>query len=142
MVNGTWSLQYDSLNRFSSATSGSGPFQGYAMNEVYDTFGNRTSQTVTYNGSPTQQTIRTDFDGSADATCPHAGSNRLCSTSINGLLPTDPTQGMDNGHDAAGNLLSDVSTTIAMTPKDASAPPTASWEADTRNIFMKLRDDG
>lgn len=103
-VNGTWSIQYDFLNRFKSASSSSGPYQGYAMSEGYDSFSNRLLQTVTYNGSPTQQTVRTDYD---TTNCPHPGSNRLCSTSLNGPLPSDSTQGMDNGHDAAGNLLSD-----------------------------------
>ncbi len=106
-VNGTWTLQYDSLNRFMSGSSSTGPNQGYAMAEGYDSFGNRLSQNVAYNGSSTQQTITADYDGTSGSPCPHPGSNRLCFTSLNGVLPTDSTQGMDNGHDAAGNLLSD-----------------------------------
>lgn len=107
-VNGAWSMQYDSLNRFGSASGQSGHFAGYAISEQYDSFGNRLAQAVTFNGAPTQQTTSAVYDGSAGGqTCPHPGSNRFCATSLNGRLPDDASLGMENGYDAAGNLLSD-----------------------------------
>jgi len=49
-VTGTWSIQYDGLNRLQGANAASGPYNSAVLGWQYDSFGNRLNQTVS--GSP------------------------------------------------------------------------------------------
>src|ERR1700722_16360403 len=45
-VNGTWTMQYDTLNRLQSATATAGTYQNLTLGWGYDSFGNRLNQTA------------------------------------------------------------------------------------------------
>jgi YD repeat-containing protein len=78
-VNGNWIYQYDSLNRLNGASSSS----GLNLSWLYDSFGNRWSQSASGSGSAPQPSFT--FTGN---------NNR-----------TDPSNGLD--YDAAGNVQID-----------------------------------
>ena len=68
-VNGTWTMQYDSLNRLGTANATAGPYQSLSSQMNYDNFGNRTNQTLS--GSPSAtvpQSSWVQYDGTNQAT--------------------------------------------------------------------------
>jgi YD repeat-containing protein len=85
-MNGGWSLNYDNVNRISSATATSGVWNNLTLTWNYDSFANRTMQT------PSGQNI--------NAPVPQAQS--LNYPSQNRISNFGP-----NGYDAAGNVLYD-----------------------------------
>ncbi len=50
-VTGTWTMQYDPLNRLQNATASAGAYQGINLQWQYDSFGNRLSQTPSGNSN-------------------------------------------------------------------------------------------
>jgi len=88
-VMGTWSMQYDSLNRLESGTASTGTYQGLTLTWDYDSFGNRLSQIPS---------------GTSNALVPGAitqaydGKNHI-SGSSNGIT--------SQSYDGAGNLTFD-----------------------------------
>ena len=94
-VMGTWSYGYDSLNRLTSGTSTAGPYAGQSACWSYDSFGNRTSQSVstTACGNSPPATFATTYNT----------NNRIASVSA--------PAAMSISYDAAGNVLSDGNNT-------------------------------
>ncbi len=83
---GTWSANYDNLNRLSNVSATAGPWSGLGMSWAYDSLGNRKTQTLTGNpaaGVPQPQTYT------------FSGQNR-----IGNYGP--------GGYDAAGNVSNDL----------------------------------
>lgn len=91
-VTGKWHFSYDQLNRLSTGTAGSGPYQGWGpyMCWFYDPFGNRTGESLSStqcNASPAYTTYA-NYDT----------NNRVTGTT---QAPAGYT------YDAAGNVLND-----------------------------------
>jgi len=95
-ITGTWSNQYDGLNRLKSAASNSGPYNGLNIQWEYDSFGNRLSQIPA--GSTANLPPATTMQY-AD------GTNRITSSSIPGVD--------SSAYDAVGNLRFDGRNAIA-----------------------------
>ncbi len=49
-ITGTWTMQYDNLNRLTNATSTAGYSNGVSVGWTYDSFGNRLTQTPSASG--------------------------------------------------------------------------------------------
>jgi len=83
---GSWTLGYDHLNRLQSATAASGIWNGMILNWVYDSFGNRKTQTLSAN--PPGQAMLPPTES---------------------LMPTNNNQigAAGYSYDAAGHLTSD-----------------------------------
>ncbi len=108
-VNGTWSFNYDSLNRLATATGiqSDNSYPNYCWS--YDSFGNRTMQMSSSSAFPTGA-------GGASA-CQATGTVGLTfwaqySGTVNGIdnnqmSATSQYAGQGNSYDAAGNVLSD-----------------------------------
>jgi len=90
---GTWSMQYDSLNRLRSASSTAGTYNGANIQWQYDSFGNRKAQTISGSSVDLPLTTTTQTMEYAD------GTNRITSSSIPGVD--------SSAFDVSGNLHSD-----------------------------------
>jgi RHS repeat-associated protein len=112
-IMGTWSFQYDTLNRLASgsAATGTGPYAGQFTCWSYDAFGNRTGQYFSNQafvnpigasqcqlaGSATL--LASDWNTyTVNGVDP--GTNRVASTNARGITATP-------NYDAAGNVLND-----------------------------------
>jgi YD repeat-containing protein len=99
-IMGSWQYGYDTLNRLSNSTAGSGVPSIYAGNFgcwAYDAFGNRTmeamSTTACGNNPPLMSWAQ--YNGTVNGT----NNNQMSATSMNS------TQGQ--GYDPAGNIIND-----------------------------------
>lgn len=89
-VTGTWTMQYDSLNRLQTATASAGTYQALTLSWGYDSFGNRLNQTPS-------GTSNVPVPAAVSAT--YNTNNQMQSSSIPGVGP--------QSYDAAGNLIFD-----------------------------------
>jgi RHS repeat-associated protein len=89
-VTGTWSMQYDNLNRLQNAASTAGAYNGLGIQWEYDSFGNRKSQTPSGSAADVPPRTTMQYDD---------GSNRITSSSIPGVD--------SNAYDSSGNLKFD-----------------------------------
>ena len=87
-VTGTWSIQYDSLNRMHTANASAGLYNGANLTWEYDSFGNRKDQSVSGNPSVPVGTYHATFND---------GTNHITSNG-SGIAPA---------YDGAGNLTFD-----------------------------------
>lgn len=95
-VTGSWSLQYDSLNRLQSSSSVSGYYRGLGLYWIYDFFGNRLSQTPSGNYSvAVPNTISATY----------SSDNRIATSSIPGVGASS--------YDASGNMTFDGLNNVA-----------------------------
>jgi RHS repeat-associated protein len=90
LVNGTWSLGYDGLNRLTSGSATAGHFAGLQMGWSYDSFGNRTSES--FGGNPS---VALPTGSSAQ----YNANNQVSASSLMG--------GAGLIYDAAGNVIQD-----------------------------------
>ncbi len=86
LMNGGWSLNYDNVNRVSTATATSGVWNNLTLSWTYDSFGNRETQT------PSGQNITAPVPQAQTLSYP--SQNRISNYGV-------------NGYDAAGNVLYD-----------------------------------
>jgi RHS repeat-associated protein len=86
LMNGGWSLNYDNVNRVSSATATSGAWNNLTLSWTYDSFGNRKTQT------PSGQNIAAPVPQAQTFSYP--SQNRISNYGV-------------NGYDVAGNVLND-----------------------------------
>ena len=102
IATGTWTMEYDNLNRLTSATASSnqpGAYQGLSLAWTYDSFGNRLTQSHTGTPSVAVDDAWAHYDDAPGNTTPH---NQMTSTQ-NGNVQ----------YDAAGNLTFDGTNNIA-----------------------------
>jgi RHS repeat-associated protein len=86
---GTWNLQYDSLNRVQNAAVTAGYYNGLTIQWQYDSFGNRSNQTLSGSNATLPPSTSARYDD---------GTNRITSSSF----------GVDSSsYDATGNLIFD-----------------------------------
>jgi RHS repeat-associated protein len=98
LVTGTWSAQYDNLNRLHGASSSSGPYNNAAISWTYDSFGNRLSQSVT--GSPSM---------SVPSAYAYYDANNRMTTNQNAVTPGIITyDGGDMTFDGTNHVLYDA----------------------------------
>ena len=93
LVMGTWTAQYDTLNRLLTESASSGSYNGQKLCWAYDSFGNRTAQTLQAGACPTPET-------SVPATVHYNAQNQVTwvqNTAPNGFA-----------YDGAGNVTADA----------------------------------
>jgi len=90
-VMGNWVYNYDNLNRLTSGTASGGPYNGGYTCWSYDSFGNRTSQSVS--------TTPCNANPPATFAASYSANNQISSVSA----PTSTTI----AYDAAGNVTND-----------------------------------
>jgi RHS repeat-associated protein len=94
-VMGTWSFSngYDTLNRLIAGTATSGTYAGQNLCWSYDSFGNRTAQSMQTSACPSSPSTLT-------ATAAYNGNNRITWTSVKAA-------GNNISYDGAGNVTND-----------------------------------
>jgi RHS repeat-associated protein len=92
-VTGTWTYNYDTLNRVTSSSVSGGPDNGQIGCWAYDAFGNRTSEAMSTTAC-TSNPPKLSW-----ATYTTSNTNRMDSTSVN--------SNQINGYDAAGDVTND-----------------------------------
>jgi RHS repeat-associated protein len=92
-IMGTWSFNYDSLNRLISGAASTGQYAGQNLCWSYDPFGNRTAQSLQTAACPTLPSAPTP-------TARYNGNNQVTWTQVNAAV---------NGftYDFAGNVVND-----------------------------------
>jgi len=93
-VTGTWTYRYETLNRVLTGTASGGPVSGDILCWTYDSFGNRTSESLFATACNNNPPL-----WSWAATYTTSNTNRMDSTSTN--------SNQINGYDAAGNITFD-----------------------------------
>jgi len=92
-VMGNWTFNYDSLNRLQTGNASTGPYSSQHVCWAYDSFGNRTAQSIQTAACPTSE-------ASVAATTTYSSANRVTGTSVNSA-----TTGFS--YDNAGDVTND-----------------------------------